>query len=112
MRSDVVDRVADGLEVGQLVVGDLDAELSSACTAISTMDSESMSRSSTKDFSGVTSPGLTPGDLFDDLARGRPRISSFVIDFPFFFAVISNRRALYPYGSFPVRQGQITTCPA
>jgi hypothetical protein len=34
--------------------------LSSVCTAISTIDSESMSRSSTNDFSGVISDGSIP----------------------------------------------------
>ena len=60
--------------------GILTPNLSSACTAISTMDSESMSRSSTKDLSAVTSAVSMPATSStisarpaEDLGRCRPR---------------------------------------
>ena len=49
---DVGDDVTDGAQTGEVLVGILTPYLSSVWTAISTIDSESMSGSSTNDFSG------------------------------------------------------------
>ena len=57
---DVRDGVADGTQAREVLVGIFTPYLSSVCTAISTIDSESMSRSSTNDFSMVTSDGSMP----------------------------------------------------
>jgi len=54
IRGHVVHRVPNGLEVGDRLVRILTPNISSACTAISTMASESTSKSSSKDFSTVT----------------------------------------------------------
>jgi len=60
VRLDVAHGVADGLEVLDLVVRDLDAELLLGGHHDLDMDSESTSRSSVKDFPSATSSGFTP----------------------------------------------------